>query len=120
MKLLKIRESEGKPFSVTSIRSDAKMKFYTGIQKIAIFDALFSLTKPQNRNDQKGHTHWHPLLQVHSIFSGPTLSVHTILVFNWQRKEATGPICDDTIATQGLEDTTFVANMWNHQGCDLR
>ena len=35
-----------KPFSCTNIQSDSKMRFYTGIQTIAIFNTLFSWIKP--------------------------------------------------------------------------
>ena len=41
----KARE-EGKVFSWTRIKSDAKMKFYTGIQTVALFNVLFPLIKP--------------------------------------------------------------------------
>ena len=44
-KLTRERKSS-KPFSATVIKSDRKMRFYTGIQSVAVFNALFSLVKP--------------------------------------------------------------------------
>ena len=35
-----------KPFSCSSIKTDAKMNFYTGIASIALFQALFNLLRP--------------------------------------------------------------------------
>ena len=40
------QKKKTKPFSHRQIRSDAKMKFYTGIQTIAIFYVIFNLIKP--------------------------------------------------------------------------
>ena len=39
-------KNRGKPFSCKDIKSDAKMKFYTGIQTLAIFNVIFDLIKP--------------------------------------------------------------------------
>ena len=38
--------TRNKPFSCSSIKTDEKMNFYTGIASIAIFQALFSILKP--------------------------------------------------------------------------
>ena len=46
MKKLQLQKKIKKPLSVTTIKSDAKMRFYTGIQTIAIFNVIFSLLKP--------------------------------------------------------------------------
>ncbi len=43
---LKLKQNIRKPFSAASIKSDSKMRFYTGIQSIDVFEALFSLVKP--------------------------------------------------------------------------
>ena len=43
---MKLKQKSRKPFSAASIRSDAKIRFYTGIQSFAVFEALFSLIKP--------------------------------------------------------------------------
>ena len=43
---MKLKQNSRKPFSAASIRSDAKIRFYTGIQSFAVFEALFSLIKP--------------------------------------------------------------------------
>ena len=42
----KLMHKSRKCFSATAITSDSKMKFYTGIQSLAVFEALFSLLKP--------------------------------------------------------------------------
>ena len=39
-------KSVRKPFSWKHIKSDAKMKFYTGLQTVAIFNLVFDLVKP--------------------------------------------------------------------------
>ena len=43
---LKLKKNTRKPFSAVSIKSDLKMKFYTGIQSVAVFNAIFLLIKP--------------------------------------------------------------------------
>ena len=45
-----------KPFSVASIKTDAKMKFFTGLQTVAVFGILFNLLKPfiQSMNFWRG------------------------------------------------------------------
>ncbi len=43
---LKLKKNSKKPFSTVSIKSDAKMKFYTGIQTLAVFNVIFALIKP--------------------------------------------------------------------------
>ena len=45
-KQVKVSVAKVKPFSWTNIQSDSKMRFYTGIQTIAIFNTLFSWIKP--------------------------------------------------------------------------
>ena len=40
------KKKQVKPFSYRQIKSDAKMKFYTGIQTIAMFNVIFNLIKP--------------------------------------------------------------------------
>ena len=39
-------KNRGKPFSCKDIKSDVKMKFYTGIQTLAIFNVIFDFIKP--------------------------------------------------------------------------
>ena len=39
-------KNRGKPFSCKDIKSDAKMKFYTWIHTLAIFNVIFYLIKP--------------------------------------------------------------------------
>ena len=46
MEKLTLERKSSKPFSATVIKSDRKMRFYTGIQCVAAFNALFSLVKP--------------------------------------------------------------------------
>ena len=46
VKQLKIAMNSRKAFSTRTIKSDAKMRFYTGIQTIAMFNVMFSLIKP--------------------------------------------------------------------------
>ena len=45
-KSLQLKKKSRKPFSVAAITSDRKMRFYTGIQTIFIFNALYLLMKP--------------------------------------------------------------------------
>ena len=43
---LKLKKSTRKPFTAVSIKSDLKIKFYRGIQTVAVFNTIFSLIKP--------------------------------------------------------------------------
>ena len=45
-KSLELKKKARKPFSVAAIKSDRKMRFYTGIQTVLIFNALYLLMKP--------------------------------------------------------------------------
>ena len=44
--LIRKKKQEAKAFTWSRIKSDAKMKFYTGIQSIKFFNALFLLILP--------------------------------------------------------------------------
>eukprot|EP00112_Aurelia_sp_Birch-Aquarium-sp1_P004893 Seg1553.3 transcript_id=Seg1553.3/GoldUCD/mRNA.D3Y31 product="hypothetical protein" protein_id=Seg1553.3/GoldUCD/D3Y31 len=46
LKVLQLKKKSRKPFSAAAIISDSKMRFYTGIQTILIFNALYLLMKP--------------------------------------------------------------------------
>ena len=43
---LQLEKNKRKPYSYKDIKTDGRMKFYTGIQKIAIFNVIFNLIKP--------------------------------------------------------------------------
>ena len=62
MKLLKITAHSRKPFSFTSISNDRQVRFFTGIQKISVFNALHSVLKPFIPK----LTYWRGSNQVHS------------------------------------------------------
>ena len=55
VKVHRLKEDR-RPFSVTSIKTDAKMKFFTGLQTVAVFGILFNLLKPfiQSMNFWRG------------------------------------------------------------------
>ena len=55
VKVHRLKEDH-RPFSVTSIKTDAKMKFFTGLQTVAVFGILFNLLKPfiQSMNFWRG------------------------------------------------------------------
>ena len=66
---LKINNSRKKPFSIKFIKTDADLKFYTGIQSMKVFDAIFKLLQPyieklQYWRGEKHHVQSHKLMNI--------------------------------------------------------